>query len=317
MKGGAPLPRVLVVDDEPLLRRTIARELRGSFQVMEAADATEAGAGLDTYEDLVAVVSDLDLGPGSNGLEVLQEASRRRPAALRILISGHAQPEDVAEHVRAGLVGRFVAKPWSGGTLHRILVQSLATARIGRGIPVASVDNQTLVAQVRAGSDDALVTLLARYRRMLIARIQGIHGVPAQDTGDVLQDVAFRLLRQRQGIQYGPRFLSILADAASCDYHRRRIAQARAFGAFAREHAHSASTADVENAAAQRIDMQRALALAKGRCYKLLTTVLLDRTSHSEYATAMGVPRGSIGPTIARCLDKLRRHLSSALPERS
>jgi DNA-directed RNA polymerase specialized sigma24 family protein len=46
------------------------------------------------------------------------------------------------------------------------------------------------------------------------------------------------------------------------------------------------------------------------RCQALLRVVaMVDRPDYDEVATAMAMPRGSIGPTRGRCLAKLREML--------
>lgn len=48
------------------------------------------------------------------------------------------------------------------------------------------------------------------------------------------------------------------------------------------------------------------------RCRQLLRIVAFcDRPDYDEVAAALGMPRGSIGPTRGRCLDKLRRSLAA------
>lgn len=46
------------------------------------------------------------------------------------------------------------------------------------------------------------------------------------------------------------------------------------------------------------------------RCRELMRVVAsVDRPDYTELAEALGMPKGSIGPTRGRCLDKLRRSL--------
>lgn len=48
------------------------------------------------------------------------------------------------------------------------------------------------------------------------------------------------------------------------------------------------------------------------RCQSLLRIVAFcERPDYDQVASALGMPRGSIGPTRGRCLDKLRRLLSA------
>lgn len=80
-------PRVLLVEDDELVRKSLARLLRREFDVVAAPSAEDAMAKI--ADDLYAVVTDHDLGPGHpDGRHVLAEVRRRVPTAKRILISG-------------------------------------------------------------------------------------------------------------------------------------------------------------------------------------------------------------------------------------
>ena len=85
-RAGLAKPGVLVVEDEPAIRFLIRDVLEAAgFDVGEAADATQAlerfGTDKASYR---ALVTDLDLGPGPDGLALAAEARGRDPA-LRVL----------------------------------------------------------------------------------------------------------------------------------------------------------------------------------------------------------------------------------------
>jgi two-component system cell cycle sensor histidine kinase/response regulator CckA len=88
--GSGNAESVLVVDDEPGVRRFASRVLReGGYEVKEAVDGLEAltliRSGVD---DLGAVVSDIVM-PRMNGVELLQSLSLERPRLPVILMSGY------------------------------------------------------------------------------------------------------------------------------------------------------------------------------------------------------------------------------------
>lgn len=70
---------VLLVEDEPLLRDLIAKsiELNG-FLVTTAANATDAKRAIKSI-DPDAMVVDIELGPGPNGLDLAEVVSKQRP----------------------------------------------------------------------------------------------------------------------------------------------------------------------------------------------------------------------------------------------
>ena len=80
---------VLVVDDEPAVRRFASRVLReAGYGVEEATDGVDALRLIRTKAgDLDAVVSDIVM-PRMNGVELLQSLSMERPGLPVILMSG-------------------------------------------------------------------------------------------------------------------------------------------------------------------------------------------------------------------------------------
>lgn len=89
-RSTSPRRRVLLVDDDYLVRRALARVLRREFDVVTAVNAADAFAKITP--DLHAVITDHHLGAGkATGRAVLDETRRRVPQALRILISGERQ----------------------------------------------------------------------------------------------------------------------------------------------------------------------------------------------------------------------------------
>jgi two-component system cell cycle sensor histidine kinase/response regulator CckA len=86
--------RILVVDDEPLVRRFAARVLEEEgFLVSEAADGAEALRLLREQVPAVdAVVPDIVM-PRLNGVELLQILSSSHPQLPVLLMSGYASGE--------------------------------------------------------------------------------------------------------------------------------------------------------------------------------------------------------------------------------
>jgi CheY-like chemotaxis protein len=108
---------VLVVDDDPFLQRSLDRELHsGGYAVVLASDANQALVLVREMPDLCAVVSDLDLGPGMGGFEVLAAVRAMAPRLLRLLATGSkVDPQCVDQHLESGLIHAFIKKPWRAG----------------------------------------------------------------------------------------------------------------------------------------------------------------------------------------------------------
>ena len=94
--------RLLVVDDEPLVREIITQQLEAvGHAVVSVGDSLEALAVLEAGDPIDLIVSDLSM-PGMDGIALLREASQRRPKLPAILLTGFAT--NAAEIALGGLV---------------------------------------------------------------------------------------------------------------------------------------------------------------------------------------------------------------------
>jgi PAS domain S-box-containing protein len=109
--------RVLVVDDEEIVRTVTARVLTAlGYTVITAADGREAVDTLRASREPVdAVLMDLTM-PKLDGVAALEELRRLRSDLPVILMSGYNEQDAVARFAAAGLAG-FLQKPFSAETL--------------------------------------------------------------------------------------------------------------------------------------------------------------------------------------------------------
>lgn len=110
-RGGAREERVLVVDDEPTVRRFAARVLEeDGYLVHEARDGAEALALLQSGAWVVdCVVSDVVM-PRLNGVELLQALSLRHPGLPVILMSAYGSNQLAERGIAAPCA--ILAKPF-------------------------------------------------------------------------------------------------------------------------------------------------------------------------------------------------------------
>jgi two-component system cell cycle sensor histidine kinase/response regulator CckA len=116
---------LLLVEDEPAVRRLAARALRrGGWEVVEAASGSEA---LDLpAATLALVVSDVIM-PGLDGPALVRALRARQPGLPAILISGYADAAQRLALAREDI--SFLAKPFAMGELVR-LAQAATAADI-------------------------------------------------------------------------------------------------------------------------------------------------------------------------------------------
>ncbi len=122
---------ILVVDDEPAVRRTVSRmlELMG-FTTLQAADGAEGIALFKEKTSGIALVM-LDLTmPRLDGEQTFAELRSIDPQVRVVLMSGFNQLEAVARFTGKGLAS-FLQKPFSLNTLRGCVQQVFNKAESG------------------------------------------------------------------------------------------------------------------------------------------------------------------------------------------
>jgi len=172
-------PRVLVIDDEPVVLDS-ARRILGAegFPVLVAADGESALRALQA-EPLDIAIADLML-PGISGIEFMEEAQRRDPNLVVIITTGYSTVENGVASLRKGAFD-FLPKPFTFDEL----LGPVERARRYLGLPLAervqlpaadAGDCYTLGTQsfARVGDDGTAVLGLTRLFLRTIDRIAGI-----------------------------------------------------------------------------------------------------------------------------------------------
>jgi RNA polymerase sigma factor (sigma-70 family) len=171
-----------------------------------------------------------------------------------------------------------------------------------------------LVSACRRGDQLAWEKLIRRYQRLIYA-IPIRAGLDEDQAAEIFQDVFTTLFQKLNDIEEPERLQAWLVTTA-----RRKT-----WRTISR--AHSSSEADLSDAAAVRDEaplpdeqlfileeqhrIRVALASLDERCRNLLQMLFYraEPPSYAEIAAALGIREGSIGPTRARCLEKLLRML--------
>lgn len=124
----SPQTRVLVVDDEPLMRWSVSETLgaRG-YEIIEAGDGHSALLALLRTGAADAVLLDLCL-PDSSDLRVLAAIKRLLPALPVILMTAHGS-RDVADAALKLGAFRVLTKPFELNELAPLVQSALAASR--------------------------------------------------------------------------------------------------------------------------------------------------------------------------------------------
>jgi DNA-binding NtrC family response regulator len=120
-----PTQRILIVDDEEIVRESLSDWLqKDGFAVETAADGPTAVERLSEGEWAIALV-DLKM-PGMDGLQVLETAKQRLPDLAVVMITAYATVETAVKAIKLGATD-YIVKPFDPEELsllvHRILDQ--------------------------------------------------------------------------------------------------------------------------------------------------------------------------------------------------
>jgi signal transduction histidine kinase len=160
--------RILLVDDDPIMRELAAeRLLAGSHKVFCASDGAEAYDRLAT-EQVDLVISDLDM-PSMNGYELTQRI-RETPALADlpiIVITASDQGEAVDQAFAAGATS-FLAKPMNWTLFNQAVLFVLRASRDQKALKIA-----LSLAEAGAKFKDGLMSVMSHELRTPLNAIIG------------------------------------------------------------------------------------------------------------------------------------------------
>src|SRR5436190_15369985 len=139
---------IVVVEDEPAIRRGVTDALRVSgYEVTEAADG-DAGLEAALRRGVNLVLLDLLL-PKRDGLDVLKELRKTRPALPVIILTARGGEEDRVRGLKMG-ADDYVVKPFSAKELlARVEAVLRRTPHRSRTVTAASLGHVKLDFQRR------------------------------------------------------------------------------------------------------------------------------------------------------------------------
>jgi thioredoxin reductase (NADPH) len=142
------LPVVLAVDDEPLVLRAVAGDLRrhysGRYRVVRA-ESGEAALGvveeLDRRGDTLALVITDQRMPGMGGVDLLAAVRERHPGVMTVLLTAYADTDVAIDAINRVHLDYYVVKPWDPPEelLFPPLDELLADWEAGTGRPASGL----------------------------------------------------------------------------------------------------------------------------------------------------------------------------------
>jgi DNA-binding NtrC family response regulator len=96
-----PPPRLLVVDDEPVIRHTLAEFLEQESFIVDTAESGTHALQLADQHAYDLVLSDIQM-PGMDGVEVLERLQQRNPETFVVLVTAYGTVETAVEAFKRG-----------------------------------------------------------------------------------------------------------------------------------------------------------------------------------------------------------------------
>jgi DNA-binding NtrC family response regulator len=124
--------KILIVDDEPMIRWTLNEALRGwGYDPIEAGTVMGALASFESDRP-AAVLLDINLPDGS-GLDALREIKHRQPQSVVIMITANVMVEDTLAALRGGAYD-FIGKPINLNELQVTIRNGIEAVRLRKEV---------------------------------------------------------------------------------------------------------------------------------------------------------------------------------------
>src|SRR5437660_2880646 len=120
--------QVLIVDDEPNLRKILSAQLsRDGYDVMTAEDGEQGLEALREHH-IDLVITDLKM-PKVDGMTLLREALREEPELPVVMITAHGTVDTAVEALKLGAFD-YLTKPFDKDEVRQIVAKALKTKEL-------------------------------------------------------------------------------------------------------------------------------------------------------------------------------------------
>ena len=186
----------------------------------------------------------------------------------------------------------------------------LAGALVAERLPKREHELDRVLKSAASRDDDAWCWLVRRFTAQIRSTARAT-GLSVHDAEDVVQSTWLALFTSLSGVRDPAALGGWLRTTAR--RHSLRVAMTRHHDVPFDDEAHDAPAAEGDavagiEASERRAALDGALETLSPRQRKLIELLLRDPPpSYDEIASTLEMPIGSIGPTRARCLERLRR----------
>jgi len=212
--------RILIVEDERAIQLALSGLLRREGYEVEVAGSGEEALGKLAAAPYDLVLTDLALGRGASGMDVLKGAKRLRPETVVVMITAHGSEKIAVEAMKNGAED-YVPKPFDNDEIRLVVQRALERTRLQR-------ENRLLLEQVQKqygfenliGSGPAMQRVFATLQKVaetdLTVLVRGESGTGKELVAQALHNLSPR--RQRPFV------------AVNCAAISRELVESELFG---------------------------------------------------------------------------------------
>jgi DNA-binding NtrC family response regulator len=118
------MKKILVIDDEPIIRTSSKRTLVPEGYEVRLADSGRAGIDILENESFDLILLDLKM-PDMGGIEVLKVIMERWPGTMVIIVTGYSSVDTAVEALRLGAFNH-IEKPFTPDSLLAAVKEAFA-----------------------------------------------------------------------------------------------------------------------------------------------------------------------------------------------
>jgi DNA-binding NtrC family response regulator len=124
-------PRILVVEDEAAIRLALRGLLRRDGHEVDLAESGDAALRMLERDAYDLIITDLALGRGPSGMDVLRASRAERPETAVVMITAHGSEKLAVEAMKLGAQD-YVPKPFDNDELRLVVQRALERTRLER-----------------------------------------------------------------------------------------------------------------------------------------------------------------------------------------
>ncbi|MFH1383082.1 MAG: FAD-dependent oxidoreductase [Chloroflexota bacterium] len=128
VKSEVKMKRILVVDDEPIMRESLRDWLTDAGYQVDTAESGEEALKTITEHDFGVAIVDLRL-PGKDGIEVLREAKQKLPGLKGVIITAFPSVQTAVDAMKRGAVD-YLPKPFDLNELQVLISDAIGPAEV-------------------------------------------------------------------------------------------------------------------------------------------------------------------------------------------